>query len=157
MEKNICTTNGHQYGLWQIENELEVSRTCKECHLKEKLPVTKESLKEIRKQKEAEILIKKFLTIPNYDNNIMGFTYLILDDYINYTDDTLKSALIKKLNEIILTSLITEENKQLLENFKLAITQNNGELFDNTMTLFEEHNLEYIESPILETNQNFSK
>ena len=45
MEKNNCT-NGHQYGLWQIENEKEVSRICLTCNYKQIYPKTSEVLKE---------------------------------------------------------------------------------------------------------------
>ena len=53
MEKNNCNTNGHQYGLWQIENENEVSRTCLVCEYKQKYPMTSDTLKEIKRQQEA--------------------------------------------------------------------------------------------------------
>ena len=42
MELNNCTLTGHKYGLWQIENEFEVSKTCNSCGFQRKLPIDNE-------------------------------------------------------------------------------------------------------------------
>ena len=157
MEKNNCNENGHRYGLWKIENEHNVSRTCKECGYVEILPKSEEYDKEIAIQLEAESKVKKLLTIPNDDDNIIAFSYAVIDKFLSFIDDNLKLLLINKISAIQMVTSISEENKILLKNLKLAISNDNGELLDNTMSYLEVYNIEAIQFPILETSQSFSK
>ena len=101
MELNNCTLTGHKYGLWQIENEFGVSRTCNSCGFQRKLPIDIEILEEIKKQEIAKPLLTSFLSLSINDINLIGSIYVILDDVINYIDNDKKLLLITKLNEII--------------------------------------------------------
>lgn len=157
MEKNNCTLTEHKYGLWQIENEKEVSRICEECHYKEILPMTTETLTEIKLQEKAKTTLNKFLTIPNKDNNIIGFIYVILDKIPNYIDRNQKLLLINKLNEIRLEPETTDINNTLLETIIKSIYENKDELLENTIEQFFTYNINAIQFPTVENNSTFSK
>lgn len=157
MEKNNCTTNGHQYGLWQIESEKEVSRTCLNCAYKQKYPMTSDSLKEIKKQQEAAQLLTCFLNVPSYDDNLIGYINIILDDVLNYINFEKTSLLITKLNEFRENSILNEENKTLIEKIISHIESNNQEELSNIIDYFKLYNNEILNSPPIQTQTNLSK
>ena len=154
MEKNNCTTNSHQYGLWQLENDFQVSRTCNNCPHKEILPMTKEPLEQAKIQENAKIIVYNLLNNPN--NDIID-TISIIIKVIYYIDNNTKSLIINKLNEIRLKPETTEIDKSLLKKFIEIIAKDKNEIIDEIDFFFKEHNFEYIESPTLETKQKFSR
>lgn len=154
---NNCNLTNHQYGLWQIENENEVSRTCNNCGFKQKYPTDIDTLKEIKKQEEAKPLLTSFLKISNDDINLIGSIYVILEDVVNFIDNQNKILLINKLTELKLTAPLTEENKISLDKFITSIKENDTDLLYDTIDFFKKHNEDVLSSPPLAPQPNFSK
>lgn len=95
-----CIDNGHQYGLWSIDNENKTAwRRCRKCKFKRELPITEEICNEVKKQDEALNLFKAFQLVDNNDENLLNYLNLILEDYLNYLD---------RKSLILLTSRIKE-------------------------------------------------
>lgn len=157
MEKNNCIINGHQYGLWQIENENEVSRTCLTCEQKQTYPMSSDTLKEIKKQQEANKLLTSFLNIPNYDNNLIGYLNIILDDVLNYINTEKKSLLVTKLAELTANSTLSEENKTLFERITTSIKSNNQEELFDTIEYFKIYNNDILTTPPIQEQTNLIK
>ena len=157
MEKNNCATNGHRYDLWQIENEKEVSRTCLDCVHKQIYPMTSDSLKEIKKQQEATQLLTNFLNVSSYNNNLIGYINIILDDVLNYINFEKASLLITKLNEIRENSILNEENKTLIEKIICHVKSNNQEELSNVIDYFKLYNNEILNSPPIQDRTGLSK
>ena len=85
MDNKSCVDNKHQYGLWDIDKEIDCAfRVCDKCSFKRVLPITKEVKEEIERQDEALKIFKAFQLVSNEDENIVNYLDLILDDYVNY-------------------------------------------------------------------------
>lgn len=103
MNNKSCTDN-HQYGLWNIDNEKNtVYRICDKCNFKRELPITEEITLEIKKQEEAAKILKAFNLVDDYDENIINYVELIMEEYINYfckKDFKTFAKRVKKLDDL---------------------------------------------------------
>ena len=101
---NKSCTDSHQYGLWCIDNEKNIAfRVCEKCNFTRTLPVSEEIILEIKKQEEAKKIITAFSLVDDYDENVINYVNLIMEDYVSYLskeDFKIFSKRIKKLDDL---------------------------------------------------------
>lgn len=156
MEKNNCT-NGHQYGLWQIENEKEVSRICLTCNYKQIYPKTSEVLKEYKQQIIAIKYLNHFLKVSGDDDNLISFINLIFDDVLGFIGPEHTSILLVKLNEFREKSTLSEENKTSLEQIISHKKNNNLEELYKEIDKFKSNNYFTLNTPPIQEQTNLSR
>lgn len=140
-----CVDNKHKYSLWEInESDGLACRTCKNCGNEEKFLADDFHFQEIKKQKEADLFFKAFNKADNHDENIIGYLNVILDDYINYLEDTKLNILINKMEELENSSVIDVQNSMFLKNFGQSLKTSNFDDFLDCLDSFQEYNASYF-------------
>jgi tetratricopeptide (TPR) repeat protein len=65
---------------------------------------------------------------------------------VDYIDDNNKLLLDQKLHELNSTTFVSEENKIMIENFRKAISNDDNDLFFDTMEYFKVHNVDSLQN-----------
>lgn len=144
MNKCITDDNNRKYGLWELKNETTAIRKCKCCNVPFERPITKGILIQIKKQYEATPLLENFLNLSINNPNLIGYLNVILEDVVDYIDDTKKQLLNNKLHELNQTTLVSNENKIMIENFRKALKSDDNDLFYDTLEHFHIFNQESL-------------
>lgn len=146
VKKCITPDESRKYGLWEIKDENTAFRRCKCCDIVFERGITKNILNQIKKQYEATVLLESFLSIYPSDVNLIGYLNVILEDAVDYIDDNNKLLLDQKLHELNSTTFVSEENKIMIENFRKAISNDDNDLFFDTMEYFKVHNVDSLQN-----------
>ena len=145
MNNKSCIDNKHQYGLWNIDKETNlVYRTCTKCKFKRELPITDEVIVEINKQDEAVKIFKAFQLVDDYDENIINYLELILDDYINYLSKTDFNLLVKRIKKLDDLDILDAKTILYLNRLETYFVINDIESFQedfNNFSFQEEQNI----------------
>lgn len=118
-----------------------------------KVPLTKEILEEQKKQIKANSIFEEINQKISLNNeHIIGYIYLIIDDYLNYLYPTNLNKLINIMKQLEEKKHINEENtnyiKQLRINLEKRLSSNITEeelnQFYDIFDSFENYNYEYF-------------
>lgn len=116
MKQCVTDANERKYGLWYLRNENTASRKCKCCGIDFYYPINKWVLIQIKKQQQALKLLESFLNLSFDDPNFIDYLNVILEDVVDYIEDTEtfqpKTLLDKKLTEFSLTYFVSEQSKR---------------------------------------------
>ena len=146
MKDNRCVNDAssRKYGLWFLKDDKTVSRKCNCCGIDFDYPITKRTLNQIKKQEIASKLLKSFLTVPLDDPNLIGYFSVILDEVIDYIDDASKSLLINRINELLNSPYLDDENRLLFQEIMFYIRDNNTDLFYDIREYFSAYNADNL-------------
>ena len=162
MTNTNCEENRHRYGLWRMNNEMNLgTRECQDCHHEEFFPLNINILDEIKKQEKAKKIILNWISLPNDSIITLGGIYAILDNQLNYLDSKIIELLTNKIKQIALSDNTSIENAEYLNYFVNYIQSNNQEeheeeQFYQKVDEFYERNQETFRT-IFQTPQNIQK
>ena len=110
-----CLETGHHYDIWSTDSDMnEAQRVCLNCSYVERIPMSKEILGQIKKQKIANQHLSRLTLLPR-DSMFIGAVYGILDDDLNYLGKADREVLAKNISSAVNTCSV--ENAQYLDYF----------------------------------------
>ncbi len=158
MDEIKCITNGeHKYGLWGFDSKKNMAvRSCKCCGINSYYIDTKYIDEQRKKQDEAILLLNDFIFLEVDDINLIGHLYKMVEDVVDYIDDFNTRLLLQKMYELSLNSYLSEENKNMINNFIQSKISNDNDLFFDTYEKFIEYNKDDILA-FLSNKRNISR
>lgn len=142
MDSNL--TNTYPTGVWCIDQNNPNMAIRNSNGKTIKVPATKEILKEIKKQIEANKVFQAFQTINIKDEGIIGYLNVILRDYINYLDSDNLTLLINEMQELEQVDHIDTQNAFYIKNMSNHLKNKNTDEFEETLEQFQIYNQEYL-------------
>ena len=151
-----CNESGCQYGLWSVDEKLNICfRKCIKCSNIEELPLTKEILNEIKKQKIAKHYLNHWIEkkTDDYYLSSLGGVYVIFSEYLSYFGKEEKESIFNKLNEISLSPNNSMINLEYLNYFKMHIRNYcyDDEFYDVLDKFYDENREDFL--PLSQTEK----
>lgn len=108
------------------------------------LPVTTESLNEIKTQMEATQNAKKIFENVSIDNeNIIAYLYLLLDQYINFLEFDNLNYLINMMKQLEESTYVDANNASFINKLRISYDTDIYAFYD-VLEEFKNYNMAYL-------------
>lgn len=126
------------------------------------LPVTPENeddfKKDINKHKKSSIYLENFLQVPEEDEQMLGYLYVILYDCVNYLNEKQIKKLIGKMKQIGQLDMVDIQNASYISAFCTSLEntfkENEVDIFYDTLEEFYKYNVPYFQQVLSQNTEN---